>query len=588
VFEDVPAGEAGNQTDFFSIFIDEAALPGSIVQLQAVVSGEPGLQDSIKIEFPLGEASAADPLGPDAYGYIAIESEDNDSPWGEAPDYRWVNINHWIGGDFRGELLDLPILDEIDSSVVIELPFNFRYYGREFDRITVCNNGWIAMGDQVGLKNQQNWPTPGFGGAYGMIAPFWDRLEMHGGTDGVFSYYDRQNGRFIIQWQTGALDEQDWFPNAFEIILFDPAMRRTPTGDSPFIFQYNTVNDVQSRFEANEYCTVGISSPEGKDGLTHSYWRQLSPGASAIHNGKAILWTTIAWEEAAGVRGTIARWLDSAAVAGARVSTSQGQSTVSDRNGSFLLWNVDPGQIDLFVEANGYVGDSAMALEVRSGEMTHQDFILSHGWAVAETDTIYLFGPLRGRDFSSAQGYFNIGNLGNRTTSVRFTLAVPDSDLWDPTIERLIFEPANIELDSGASGVEVEVTAIGDHSGEFIAEVVLLSDSPSPELHVPLIAFLGEEVSENQNIPANYRLTAIYPNPFNSQTIISYETPRTGYIEISLFDLSGREIRRLVSGEMKAGRREVVLPAEGMSSGIYLVRMEAEGFRATRRLLLLK
>lgn len=78
------------------------------------------------------------------------------------------------------------------------------------------------------------------------------------------------------------------------------------------------------------------------------------------------------------------------------------------------------------------------------------------------------------------------------------------------------------------------------------------------------------------------------PNPFNPRTTISYVLPRDARVSLRLFDLQGRQVATLVSGEQKAGARSVQWNGGRFASGQYFYRLEAGGLVATRKLLLLK
>ncbi len=98
---------------------------------------------------------------------------------------------------------------------------------------------------------------------------------------------------------------------------------------------------------------------------------------------------------------------------------------------------------------------------------------------------------------------------------------------------------------------------------------------------------------DQQNvIPASYSLEQNYPNPFNPTTDIAFSLPGQADVTITVFDLNGREVTRLLSADKQAGYHTVSWDAQGFASGIYFYKMEAEGAQGSyselRRMVLLK
>jgi hypothetical protein len=86
-------------------------------------------------------------------------------------------------------------------------------------------------------------------------------------------------------------------------------------------------------------------------------------------------------------------------------------------------------------------------------------------------------------------------------------------------------------------------------------------------------------------------LMAAYPNPFTSGTVIAFNVPKTGPVFLDVFDVRGRRVRRLVGEERDAGAQEASWNGEDESgrpvaSGIYLVRLAAEGANRVTRIAL--
>jgi flagellar hook assembly protein FlgD len=85
-----------------------------------------------------------------------------------------------------------------------------------------------------------------------------------------------------------------------------------------------------------------------------------------------------------------------------------------------------------------------------------------------------------------------------------------------------------------------------------------------------------------------------FPNPFNPRTTIAFDLPRRQAVSLRIYDVGGRLVRTLLAGEvLDPGRHEVTWMGRDdngrpMGSGTYFSRLEAEGFHATRRMVLLK
>ena len=100
--------------------------------------------------------------------------------------------------------------------------------------------------------------------------------------------------------------------------------------------------------------------------------------------------------------------------------------------------------------------------------------------------------------------------------------------------------------------------------------------------------FLVLEVKAETAPPKEYFLTGNYPNPFNAVTCLSYGIPEASQVTISVFDLKGRLVSILSSGERSVGRYTVVWDARDFTSGIYVIRMESGNFKSSRKVMLVK
>ena len=90
------------------------------------------------------------------------------------------------------------------------------------------------------------------------------------------------------------------------------------------------------------------------------------------------------------------------------------------------------------------------------------------------------------------------------------------------------------------------------------------------------------------DVPSTFGLDQNYPNPFNPTTMIGYQVPVAGRVSIVVYDVLGQEVDRLVDGVETPGRHAVPWDGSRRASGVYLVRMTAGSFAATKRMLLIK
>ncbi len=102
----------------------------------------------------------------------------------------------------------------------------------------------------------------------------------------------------------------------------------------------------------------------------------------------------------------------------------------------------------------------------------------------------------------------------------------------------------------------------------------------------PLITGAVQEVSAG--FPTSFALEQNYPNPFNPSTTIRYQLPRTSEVRLSVYDMLGREVSRLLDTRVEAGVHEATFYATGLSSGVYFYTLRTGGYAATKKLLLLR
>jgi len=104
---------------------------------------------------------------------------------------------------------------------------------------------------------------------------------------------------------------------------------------------------------------------------------------------------------------------------------------------------------------------------------------------------------------------------------------------------------------------------------------------------VPPDPFIGLEEKPDA-LPLTFELSEPYPNPFNSSTSLSFTLPNDCDVNIGLWNINGRLIQNLIQDSYITGRHFLTFEANKLPSGLYLIRLEANGSVIQRKALLLR
>ena len=88
--------------------------------------------------------------------------------------------------------------------------------------------------------------------------------------------------------------------------------------------------------------------------------------------------------------------------------------------------------------------------------------------------------------------------------------------------------------------------------------------------------------------PEQFRLMQNYPNPFNPVTNLEFQISNLGFVSLIVYDLSGKEVIKLVNEIKEAGYYTVKFDGSSLSSGIYFYKMQFDGKETSKKMLLLK
>ena len=106
------------------------------------------------------------------------------------------------------------------------------------------------------------------------------------------------------------------------------------------------------------------------------------------------------------------------------------------------------------------------------------------------------------------------------------------------------------------------------------------------------LGYVGEAPTASEEVeaelPPSIALSHNYPDPFNPSTTIEYSLDQVQLVRLAVYDVMGRQVGILVSGEQAAGTHRVVFDASHLTSGLYLYRLDTAAGRLTRKMTLLR
>jgi hypothetical protein len=103
----------------------------------------------------------------------------------------------------------------------------------------------------------------------------------------------------------------------------------------------------------------------------------------------------------------------------------------------------------------------------------------------------------------------------------------------------------------------------------------------------------GRPVNGEVQMPQAYDLIGNYPNPFNSSTRISFAIANKAFVDLDVFDVTGRIVRRLAQAEFPAGKHELIWNGQddfgqNVASGIYFYRIKVDNYIEVNKTTLIK
>ena len=222
------------------------------------------------------------PIAPTWYGYWAYDNSDTN--YIQSPLFNWVELDPMYGGSGASAYK----LDD-DDHVTVQLPFEFKYFNRTYNELTINSNGWASF-IPCDIDYFYNYTIPMALGPKAVLAPFWDDLEViNDDSIRVFTKYEQNNGRFIIEWSRALNGFDEVTEETFAIYLYNQEAIPTESGDGVIEFHYLDIADIDAD---KNYSTIGIEDHSKNEGIQYAFNNTYTPGAAQVQNECSIRFTT--------------------------------------------------------------------------------------------------------------------------------------------------------------------------------------------------------------------------------------------------------------------------------------------------------
>ncbi|RPI19275.1 MAG: T9SS C-terminal target domain-containing protein [Ignavibacteriae bacterium] len=251
----------------------------------------------------------------------------------------------------------------------------------------------------------------------------------------------------------------------------------------------------------------------------------------------------------------------------------------------FYYQNIQFGTINLFSAGinDCFIAKINTALNwewAKSGGGTNYDYF--EALSLLENGNVYTVGS-----FSSTANFNGINLVSSGNTDIVFAGYESNGNIaW-------AIRTGNTGIDHG-NGISIAsnnyIFFTGEFSGNtiFPPNIQLTSNGEEDSFLARLDSLVVFVQNKQTRIPDNFSLSQNYPNPFNPKTKIQFSIPWTSNVNLTVYDILGREISVLVNEELKAGNYNADFDAGDLSSGIYFYKIIAGDFNETKKMILVR
>jgi len=214
--------------------------------------------------------------------------------------------------------------------------------------------------------------------------------------------------------------------------------------------------------------------------------------------------------------------------------------------------------------------------------------VTSNARSVRRADTLVYHLTILNNGPDSATQVITRDTISNHVTFIADTISQGSASFSNGML--------TFSIGTLATGKSASVTLIVkvDSGSSLVSKAYASAHETDPNLNNNVgvdttFILTATGVNDRTNsLPLTFALKQNYPNPFNPSTMIAFDLPSAGHVQLRVFDLLGREVASLLDEQRNAGRYHVEWNASQFSSGVYFYQIQAGSFTATKKLILLK
>lgn len=487
------------------------------------------------------------------------------------------------------------------SSASIPLPFSFNLYGTSFNSIFINNNGNVTFTSPLSTFTPFAFPSS----PRAIIAPFFADVDTRPAASGVV-YHKIESNRITIVWDSvGYFANRVDKRNTFQLIMSDGTDPLLGLGNN-VCFSYGdmawTTGDASGGIGGflGAAATVGVNKGDGVTFATLGRFNR--PGS--YYGGPSVDTNGVSYLDCQSFCLNVSNVNNICPV-------PQGFPTdtvvVTCGTPYTATYSMSAPETNQTVEGSAVGVPSGMTVLI-SGGLT-ATFDVTINWSSTNPpDSTHHTVCFSGIDS------FNPPCTTTVCVVYKYECALPvELSSFTSTVNG-----RNVELNWATaeelnnSGFDVERSVAGTSSWAkigFVAGNGTTSEAKSYSFSDRGLAtgdysYRLKQIDYNGNfeyfnlsneviigVPTAFDLGQNYPNPFNPSTKIDYAIPFEGKVSLTIFDNSGREVAKLVNGNLSAGYYTASFDASSLSSGVYYYRLSINGtsnITETKRMMLVK